>query len=140
MLGNVVCGCIVDRYHIYKKATIGTAVGAFICQIIHIFTVDMQFLISNYIMLALYGLFSDSYVIASSQLALEIAYPESETIVFAVFYALANPFILIFTSVGQALIDMVTYTKNITVFFNFLKSDKKKWQMVLYPLKEKTTI
>ena len=109
MVGGFLTGRLLDRRHVFKVSNIVTACCGCLCLICFTFTVDMKSIVVGYIITALYKFFAASHVTTGCQLALEIAYPQSETVISAVFYATSHPFGLAITSLCQAIIDSVRF-------------------------------
>lgn len=106
MVGSVVCGIALDKYHRFKETTLVVYVFSLVGMVVYTFTLS-EGIILVYVVSALLGFFMTGLLPVGFELAAELTYPEPEGTSAGILNAGSQLFGIIFTNLYSVIFNHV---------------------------------
>ncbi|KAL3281075.1 hypothetical protein HHI36_004299, partial [Cryptolaemus montrouzieri] len=102
MLGSVLCGIILDKFHRFKETTLAVYAMSLLSMVVYTFALDKGIIVV-YAVSGLLGFFMTGLLPVGFELAAELTYPEPEGTSAGLLNAASQVFGILFTSIYSAI-------------------------------------
>uniref|UniRef100_A0A915B322 Choline/ethanolamine transporter FLVCR1 n=1 Tax=Parascaris univalens TaxID=6257 RepID=A0A915B322_PARUN len=116
MVGSVVCGIVLDKFHHYKLTTVVVYTFSFVGMVLFTFTIDLGQIWYIFVIAALLGFFMTGYLPIGFEFAAEITFPIAEGTTSGLLNASAQVFGVLMTMVmGHVIHSVNIFVCNISL-------------------------